>query len=112
VSEQAPEKPFWDDVGKTERCHFHLRPPDFGVKEVRLIWIRFFCRTWIKLEAVNCDPWSALKIYGAPYFAIASSSASTQKSAVMLFDIRQLRTFRLNQSMTATKYTKPRAIGI
>jgi hypothetical protein len=27
-------------------------------------------------------------------------------------EIRQLRTLRLNQSMTATRYTKPRAIGM
>jgi hypothetical protein len=25
-----------------------------------------FCRTWMKLEAVNCEPWSVLKISGAP----------------------------------------------
>jgi hypothetical protein len=36
----------------------------------------------------------------------------TQKSAVMLLETRQLKTRRLNQSITATKYTKPRAIGI
>src|SRR5271170_725013 len=72
-----------------------------------LIWIRFFCRAWMKLEAVNCDPWSVLKPSGGPYFVIASSSPSTQKSAVMLSETRQLRTLRLYQPMTATRYTKP-----
>jgi hypothetical protein len=43
---------------------------------------------------------------------MASSSASTQKSAVMLLETRQLNTRPLNQSSTATKYTKPRAIGM
>jgi hypothetical protein len=66
----------------------------------------------MKLEAVNCDPWSVLKISGAPYRAIAYSSASTKKSAVKLFEIRQLRTLRLYQSIMATRYMKPRAIGI
>jgi hypothetical protein len=43
---------------------------------------------------------------------MASCSASTQKSASMLIDTRHARTRRLNQSITATRYTKPRAIGI
>ena len=30
----------------------------------------------------------------------------------MLLETRQLKTLRLNQSITATKYTKPRAIGM
>jgi hypothetical protein len=55
------------------------------------------CRTSMKLAAVNYDPRSVLKISGAPYRLIASSSASTQKSAVMLLEIRQLKTRRLNQ---------------
>jgi hypothetical protein len=42
-------------------------------------------------------PGSVLKICGASYFAIASSSASTQKSAIMLLETRQLSTLRLNQ---------------
>ena len=66
----------------------------------------------MKFATVNCEPWSVLKISGAPYRAIASSSASTQKSAVMLLETRQLKTRRLYQSITATKYTKPRAIGM
>jgi hypothetical protein len=60
---------------------------------------------YIDEARVNCDPWSVLKISGGPYRLIASSSASTQKSAVMLLEIRQLSTRRLNQSMTATRYT-------
>ena len=38
---------------------------------------------------VNWLPWSVLKISGLPYFAIASSTASMQKSVLMLIDTRQ-----------------------
>src|SRR5208283_5248370 len=55
---------------------------------------------------------SVLKISGRPYLANASSTASRQNSTSMVIDSRQARTRRLNQSITAARYTKPRAIGI
>jgi len=42
---------------------------------------------------------------------MASSRASVQNSTSIVFDNRQARTLRLNQSMIATKYRKPRRIG-
>jgi len=39
-------------------------------------------------------------------------TAGTQKSASMLFDSRQLSTFLVAQSMMATRYKKPRRIGM
>ena len=41
-----------------------------------------------------------------------SSCRIAQKSAVSVLESSQERTLRVNQSMTATRYTKPRAIGI
>ena len=49
---------------------------------------------------------------GAPYLAMASFSASTQNSASNVFDNRQARTLRVYQSMIATKYKKPRRMGM
>ncbi len=51
-------------------------------------------------------------IPGLPYLAMASFRASTQKSASILLDKRQLKTLRLCQSMIATRYKNPRCIGI
>ena len=45
-------------------------------------------------------------------FASASFKASTQSSASMLLDSRQAKTLRLYQYMIATRYRKPRRIGI
>ena len=61
---------------------------------------------------VNWLPWSVLTISGLPYFAIASSTASIQKSVFMLTDSRQARTRRVAQSATAARYTKSRRIGM
>ena len=66
----------------------------------------------VNASLVNWLPWSVLKISGGPYFAIASSSASTQESGVILVDTRCARTLRVAQSMMATRKTKPRLIGI
>lgn len=64
----------------------------------------------MKLVLVNCEPWSELKISGLPYFASAYLSASTQNPASIEFDNRQLSTFRLCQSMAATKYRNPKSL--
>jgi hypothetical protein len=58
-----------------------------------------------------CDPWSVLKISGTPNFDIASSSASMQKSAVIVFESLNARTLRLATSRIATRSIKPCAIG-
>jgi len=51
---------------------------------------------------VNCAPWSVLKISGCPFLR-ASSSASRQNEVSIVFDRRQARTYRLYQSITATR---------
>ncbi len=61
---------------------------------------------------VNCTPWSVLNISGGPWRSIASFRGSTQKSLSMPIDDRQLRKRRLNQSITATKYTNHLSTGI
>src|ERR1700678_1015226 len=50
-------------------------------------------------------------ISGAPNRAIASLSASTQKSGVIVFETRNDSTLRLPTSRIATKYKNPCAIG-
>lgn len=60
-----------------------------------------------KSVLVDGEPWSELTIFGLPYFASAASSASTQDPASIEFDNRQLSTFRLCQSMTATRSGNP-----
>lgn len=50
-----------------------------------------------KSELVNWLPWSVLTISGVPYRPIASSSASTQKSAVSVFESLQDRILRVVQ---------------
>ena len=77
-----------------------------------LILILAAFRTSIQSPLVNYDPWSVLNISGVPCFAKASFSASTQNAAPILLESRQARTLRLNQSMIATRYRKPRRIGI
>lgn len=68
--------------------------------------------TLVKAKLVNWLPWSVLKISGLPKRAKASSKAATQKPASIVFDNRQARTFRLAQSMIATRYRNPRRIGM
>ncbi len=58
----------------------------------------------------NCAPESLLKISGRPSLR-AASSASRQTPASSVADSAQLSTYRLNQSITATSYRKPRRIG-
>jgi hypothetical protein len=69
-------------------------------------------RTPVNRGEVNWLPWSVLKISGLPNRSRASSSASMQKSASIVFETRHDSTFRLAQSITATRYRKPRRIGI
>ncbi|MNC93821.1 hypothetical protein D3C83_105350 [compost metagenome] len=57
----------------------------------------------VKAKLVNCEPWSVLKMSGVPCPAIASSTASRQKSTARSIDNRQANTRRLNQSSTTAK---------
>ena len=65
----------------------------------------------VQAKDVNWLPWSVFMISGGPNLWMASFSASTQKSASSVFEMRQANTFRVNQSMMATRYRKPFLIG-
>src|ERR1700721_2737001 len=64
----------------------------------------------VNAAAVNCTPWSVLKISGLPPLK-ASSSISVQNDPSSVFDDRQAITYRLNQSITAARYMNPVGIG-
>ena len=55
----------------------------------------------VKASLLNWLPWSVLKISGCPYFAKASSGASTQNALSMLMEIRCDSARRLAQSTMA-----------
>ncbi len=55
------------------------------------------------VAAELAPPWSVLKISDLPHRASASFRATTQNSASIVFDSRQASTFRLAQSMIATR---------
>ena len=59
--------------------------------------------TSVKASLVNWLPWSLLNTSGLPCSRKESSRQSTQNAASMLLLIRQLRTRREYQSITATK---------
>ena len=65
----------------------------------------------VKPALVNWLAWSVLKMSGRPCRASASSTASRQTLASIVIETRQDSTRRLNQSSTAARSTKPRAIG-
>ena len=69
------------------------------------------CNIWVKASLVNCAPWSELNISGRPRFN-ASSNAATQQPVSMVLESFQASTCRLCQSMMATRYRKPCAMGM
>src|SRR2546427_5333124 len=60
---------------------------------------------------VNWLPWSVLEISGCLPLASAAAQARIQNSLSRLLDNSQASTYRLHQSITATKYMNPWAIG-
>ena len=56
----------------------------------------------VNSSLVNWLPWSVLKISGTPYFAMMSSSNSTQKALFKLFEILYPRIFLEKTSIIAT----------
>ena len=60
---------------------------------------------------VNWQPWSELLINGCRPAASAPVQARMQNSLSRLFESSQPTTYRLHQSMIATRYMNPLAIG-
>jgi len=65
-----------------------------------------------RLGGEHWASWSVLKISGVPKRCTASCRASIQKSLSRVFDTRQDSTRRECQSMMATRYMNPLAMGI
>ena len=70
------------------------------------------CNRSVQAKDVNWLPWSVFMMSGTPDLAMAWLSAPTQKSASSLFNMRQASTLRVYQTRIATRYRKPRRIGI
>ena len=71
----------------------------------------FASRKRVKVLPVNWTPWSELKISGVALDR-ALCNASTQKTSSRVLETSQDRTYLENQSMMATRYRKPRRIGM
>src|SRR5208282_4713424 len=104
---QAPPQPLDEDVVQVTAFAIHADADTAGLMRTPLA-----ASTPVNAALVNCTPWSVLKISGEPYRSSASCKASTQNPVSMPVDKRQARTRRLNQSITATKYTNPFANGM
>ena len=63
-----------------------------------LIFTPLSSSTWVNSRLVNWLPWSVLNASGLPWFR-----ASAQKPASRVLDRRQASTYRLCQSITATR---------
>jgi hypothetical protein len=72
-----------------------------------LISIPYSVRTLTNTSDVNWLPWSVLKIAGQPYSSIVSRKRFAYYNASIVLNIRQLKTFLENQSITAIRYTFP-----
>ena len=81
-----------------------------ALPSIEILVLARFSRS-VQSNDVNGLPWSVFMISGGPNLWMASLSASRQNSASSVFDIRQAKTFRVNQSMIATRYRNPFRIG-
>jgi hypothetical protein len=74
-----------------------------------LIAVPACAKRLVTARLVNWTPWSMLKISGHPCTS-ATSRASRRKAGASELDSCQANTYRLNQSIRATRYRHPLAI--